>query len=303
MKPSNHGAFNLETPIKYYYCEEFDTNGEEIYNYDDSKDPDAFSKKQSTTGLHLRFGYLYDDLLLSLPYTKQAQLKMFKKYNYIKYLSEKLRVKIAESPLSTITQNDMQKWMEYNSEYLAVKNKLIEHNMKMLIYAISKVMDKGYGCALDSDNVMSECVFRMYSIVDNFDYNMNFQFSTYLYTAIFNHIYRSFKIQQKNDEKQREMAANLDRSKQTDNFIDDILQKTQMDTIKQCIDRLDPRSRQIILHRFGLGVDCLTLKQLGIKYGLTKERVRQIEIKSLQKIRLDLSLTDREFKTQLQHLI
>lgn len=303
MKPQDHGAFNIDTPIKYYHSEEFDTHGDEILKYDETLDPNAYSTKKSTSGSHLRFGSLYDDLHLSLPYTKQTQLKMFKKYNYIKHLSEKLRTKLKQEPLSSISQDDFKKWLYYNELFLSVKNKLIEHNMKMLIYAVSKVLDRGYDHSIDPDSALSECVFRMYSIVDNFDYRMNFQFSTYLYTSIFNHIYRSFRAQQKTDDKQREMAADLYNRKDPDDFVDHIVQNSQHDVIKQCINRLDPRSQQIIRHRFGIGVPYMTLKDLGIKFGLTKERVRQIEIKSINKIRLDLSLIDKEFKAQLEHLI
>jgi len=63
----------------------------------------------------------------------------------------------------------------------------------------------------------------------------------------------------------------------------------QRETIKDVlafIEQLDTRDAQVLRLRFGLeGQDPLTLKQIGLVVGLTRERVRQIEIDSLKRLR------------------
>ena len=63
----------------------------------------------------------------------------------------------------------------------------------------------------------------------------------------------------------------------------------QRETIKDAlayIDQLDARDARVLRLRFGLeGQDPLTLKQIGLIIGLTRERVRQIEIDSLRRLR------------------
>jgi RNA polymerase sigma factor (sigma-70 family) len=55
--------------------------------------------------------------------------------------------------------------------------------------------------------------------------------------------------------------------------------------IEEVLDTLDARSRRILVHRFGLlGCKPRTLEHLGIRLGITKERVRQIQNKALQRI-------------------
>ena len=64
-------------------------------------------------------------------------------------------------------------------------------------------------------------------------------------------------------------------------------------SIEQVLHKLSPREREVIERRFGLG-DSLgpqTLAQVGRKFGVTKERVRQIEARALEKLR---SMVDRE---------
>lgn len=52
------------------------------------------------------------------------------------------------------------------------------------------------------------------------------------------------------------------------------------------IGELDPRAAQILKSRYGLyGEDVKTLSSLGISYGLTRERIRQIEESSLSALR------------------
>lgn len=47
------------------------------------------------------------------------------------------------------------------------------------------------------------------------------------------------------------------------------------------LERLDPKERAILVSRFGLGVIPRTLQELGFEYGVTRERVRQIEARGL----------------------
>ncbi len=52
------------------------------------------------------------------------------------------------------------------------------------------------------------------------------------------------------------------------------------------LDFLTPRERKIVIMRFGLdGGEVHTLEEVGKEFGVTRERVRQIEAKTLQKLR------------------
>ncbi len=56
--------------------------------------------------------------------------------------------------------------------------------------------------------------------------------------------------------------------------------------LKQCMHKLEDRERNILALRFGLeNKNVLTLDEIGQKYGLTRERIRQIEKSAITKIR------------------
>ena len=59
------------------------------------------------------------------------------------------------------------------------------------------------------------------------------------------------------------------------------------DNIEALLDQLNEKQREVIARRFGLrGYEASTLEDVGAEIGLTRERVRQIQVEALRKLRL-----------------
>ena len=57
------------------------------------------------------------------------------------------------------------------------------------------------------------------------------------------------------------------------------------ESVRECLGELTERERQVLTARFGLdGREARSLEHLGQRYGITRERVRQIEARALQKL-------------------
>ena len=68
---------------------------------------------------------------------------------------------------------------------------------------------------------------------------------------------------------------------------DDIIEEMGREQVRQIVKVLDEREKQILKLRFGLdGEEIHTLEEIGQTFNITRERVRQIEKKTLKKLRL-----------------
>jgi len=65
-----------------------------------------------------------------------------------------------------------------------------------------------------------------------------------------------------------------------------IRDKDELRQLGELLDQIDEREARILKLRYGLdGEDPMTLKEIGERIGLTRERVRQIEHEALGKLR------------------
>jgi len=85
-----------------------------------------------------------------------------------------------------------------------------------------------------------------------------------------------------------EKATFLDYMADSDSIpVDNLIAEVSIpSSIDHALDILDGRERDVIKMRFGIGYNqSFTLDEIGKRFGLTRERIRQIEKKTLQKIR------------------
>jgi RNA polymerase sigma factor (sigma-70 family) len=72
------------------------------------------------------------------------------------------------------------------------------------------------------------------------------------------------------------------------------------DDLQDLLDYLNPREREILSLRFGLdGTEPLTLDEVGRRFNVTRERIRQIEAKALTKLRHPCSARHRRLVSSL----
>ncbi len=65
-----------------------------------------------------------------------------------------------------------------------------------------------------------------------------------------------------------------------------LMQESLLRKIESCLDQLTEKQREVLIRRFGLrGLEHRTLEEVGIEIGLTRERVRQIQVEALMEMK------------------
>jgi RNA polymerase sigma factor (sigma-70 family) len=69
-------------------------------------------------------------------------------------------------------------------------------------------------------------------------------------------------------------------------FEEDLLLEYDYIELAELLDKLNPKEKKVIVYRYGLFDNLtLTLEEIGDKMNLTRERIRQIQIIALKKLR------------------
>ncbi|MGW8255887.1 MAG: sigma-70 family RNA polymerase sigma factor [Thermoguttaceae bacterium] len=215
--------------------------------------------------------------------TRKQEAHLFRKMNYLKYKASKLRARLdAERPKSSL----MEQIERTYEEAISTKNQIIRANLRLVV----SIAKRHVGPAENFFELISDGNMSLMRAVEKFDYSRGNKFSTYASWAIMKNFARTIPDAHRYHDRfrtsQNELFASAEdvRSDQVELELDQARRENQIDKI---LARLDEREQRIIIRRFGLrrGEEPLTLKQVGAELGVTKERIRQIECRALDKLR------------------
>jgi RNA polymerase sigma factor (sigma-70 family) len=217
---------------------------------------------------------------------------LFHKFNYARYRVWKLQQEVWSSPSRKPEEWQAQEILRWYRVADQVREQIAETNLA-LVLAMAK---RTRMSEVDFADLVSEGNMALLRAVDKFDAGRGYKFSTYACRAIL----KAFSRQGMKLSKYRQrFPTDFDPKLERSNYLETKragFEKDAADEVKRIVleNRADLSDveRTVIEHRFGLESGeiekPMTLEQVGQIIGVTKERVRQIQNKAMEKIRLVL---------------
>lgn len=224
--------------------------------------------------------------------TREEEVYYFRKMNYLKSRAAELRETLDPAKPSAKVMDQIERWLDEANE---VKNFLIRSNLRLVVSIAKKHLKPNVSFfEMVSDGNMS-----LIRAIEKFDYTRGFKFSTYASWAIMKNYARSIPAEHQLLERFRTGHDEVFQSSsdsRTTLWNDELVNSRQREAIMSILGELEDREREILVHRYGLneGTQPQTLEQVGQRFGVTKERIRQLEARALRKLRKIASETHLE---------
>jgi len=275
--------------IEYLYNESFDNPALEDEFV--APMPDAEAYDTARRGMRIpkdappELASLYEMPLL----TKPQEQHLFRKMNFLKHRAAR-RLEAMKTPAGRINTQKLrtQDLDEIDSDLKRaneVKDLLIGCNMRLVV----SIAKRHSGQTDNFFELLSDGNMSLMRAVEKFDYSRGNKFSTYASWAIMKNYARS--IPDEKNRRERYVTGNDELfDAATDHRSDEqeIVQAAEQAThkVNRLLEYLDPREREIIRLRAGLdNSEGMTLEKIGEKLGITKERVRQLNVRAMKKLR------------------
>jgi RNA polymerase sigma factor (sigma-70 family) len=214
---------------------------------------------------------------------KDQEQYFFRRMNFRLYQAKKLQSQIDPArPKPT----DLDRLEMFVDDAARIKRLLIRSNLRLVVSVAKK---HAYG-GRNLFELVSDGNVSLMRAVEKFDYSRGFKFSTYASWAIIKNFARTIPAESTHQDRfvtGHELAFEMAQDERANSTEVEANHERMASALGSILERLDDRERQVIVYRYGLekNKNPETLEEVGQRFGVTKERIRQIESRAISKLR------------------
>lgn len=201
-------------------------------------------------------------------------------------------------PLSAEEEAELLQKLEENKETETVKAKLIEHNLRLVVYISRKFENTG----VDADDLISIGTIGLIKAINSFRTDKNIKLATYASRCIENEILmylrRTVKLKSEvsfdeplnTDFEGNELLLSDILGTDSETVYGGVEANVEKELLKEALKRLPERERRIMYMRFGLGgKQEMTQKDVADELGISQSYISRLEKKIIERLKKEIS--------------
>lgn len=214
----------------------------------------------------------------------EGEYALFRKMNYLRFIAHKQCAALDPGLATPADVDEIERLLGQAAE---IKNQITQSNLRLVVSIAKRHVAPGR----DFFELVSDGNISLMRAIDKFDFTRGFKFSTYGSWAIMKNFARSVP-----EERQQRDRFQTGREEYLETVTGPLGEESDNEfipavrtTVERMLAALDERERLILRQRFGLDDhgSPATLEQIGQKFGVSKERIRQLEARAIAKLRTD----------------
>jgi len=221
-----------------------------------------------------------DERRIEGPLDVEQEERLFRRYNLLKFLLGKAREEMKPSEL---TPGQVQRLVRLHDRAVAARNCLVVANLRLVVHHASRHLATGRRL----DDLVSDGTVSLMQAIEKFDVARGVRFSTYASWAIRKNFAKSIPREAHHHQAEVTGTEEIIAARGDDRAAvpgERDVKGVLRSTVASLLIELSPRERDVVVARFGLGRKPETLEQIGRRFQVTRERIRQIEAAALRKL-------------------
>ncbi|MFO0902766.1 MAG: sigma-70 family RNA polymerase sigma factor [Pirellulales bacterium] len=207
---------------------------------------------------------------------------LFRRMNFLKYHANLRRARLREETCRTADLDEIESLLAAADQ---IRNRIVHANMRLVMSIVKHYITD----SMAFDDLLSEGAAALLRAAEKFDFSRGFRFSTYVTKVVRREVFRMVMAVKRQGDRFATGSWEF-LGEQSEEHVEELENEVDLASLRgdllEFFGRLDAREQSVLRARYGMdGAErAPSLNELGQRMGVSKERVRQLEMRALKKL-------------------